>query len=411
MKISMTPTAIHSLIIRGTRYEAKDKDNTGLIIRVGANGTKKWGFRSRIKTGIKGHSPEYRDSFGDVVVGVGGKPDRSNIAKAKEWASNLKALTQAGTDPREERTKAHNAPTLNDVWNMYRNSRQSLKKAKSSQEADERLWRLHIAPTFSFQKVASITVPLIANFYDVKKASGRNASQIMALLSAIMSKAVRNGVIPSNPCREIKREKETPIEWERLETSEERNALLRAAYEHSDEAGLIVEAALITGARKQEILKARWEDITPKDDGQGLWRIQNTKQKRPHRINLPPNLYKNLQRWQSREGVIRVKGWVFPSTTKEDTPREDVKRFFTTIKNQIGKPRLRFHDLRHDFGTQLALQGMKATDIMAAMGHASIQTTMRYIHLAEAEAASEATNIREREMLRAVAFPHKSGPF
>ena len=135
---------------------------------------------------------------------------------------------------------------------------------------------------------------------------------------------------------------------------------------------MIVEIALKTGARKQEILKTRWEHITTKDDGQGLWVIPNTKQKRAHRSNLPIHLFSKLRDWQKRDGVIRAHGWVFPSSSKEDAPREDVKRFFNLIRIQIGKPRLRFHDLRHDFGTQLALAGMTATDIMAAMGHSSL---------------------------------------
>jgi len=47
-----------------------------------------------------------------------------------------------------------------------------------------------------------------------------------------------------------------------------------------------------------------------------------------------------------------------------------------------------------------------ATDIMAAMGHSSLQTTMRYIDLAEAEMASVASTMREeaieREKLRLI---------
>lgn len=38
-----------------------------------------------------------------------------------------------------------------------------------------------------------------------------------------------------------------------------------------------------------------------------------------------------------------------------------------------------FHDLRHTFGT-LAVQEFPLHDVQAFMGHASIETTMRYAH-------------------------------
>jgi integrase len=39
-----------------------------------------------------------------------------------------------------------------------------------------------------------------------------------------------------------------------------------------------------------------------------------------------------------------------------------------------------FHDLRHTFGTQCAAKGIDLRRIQAWMGHADIQTTMRYLH-------------------------------
>ena len=120
MEISMTPTAINDLAATGKRYEARDKAKTGLLIRVGADGSLRWGFRARIKTGVSGRSPEFRDSFGSVIMGAGGKPDKENIHQAKQWAIALKALTDAGTDPRETRNALAAAPTLSDIWLNYR---------------------------------------------------------------------------------------------------------------------------------------------------------------------------------------------------------------------------------------------------------------------------------------------------
>jgi integrase len=42
-------------------------------------------------------------------------------------------------------------------------------------------------------------------------------------------------------------------------------------------------------------------------------------------------------------------------------------------------PALRFHDLRHTFGT-LAAQGFDLVNVQAMMGHADSRTTARYLH-------------------------------
>jgi integrase len=43
-------------------------------------------------------------------------------------------------------------------------------------------------------------------------------------------------------------------------------------------------------------------------------------------------------------------------------------------------PALRFHDLRHTFGSQLASAGVPLTDIQHYLGHSSISTTQVYLH-------------------------------
>jgi integrase len=55
-----------------------------------------------------------------------------------------------------------------------------------------------------------------------------------------------------------------------------------------------------------------------------------------------------------------------------------------------------FHDLRHTFGT-LAVQVWALCDVQAYMGHADIQTTMRYVHFVpKVGAAREFTDAVQR---------------
>ena len=54
------------------------------------------------------------------------------------------------------------------------------------------------------------------------------------------------------------------------------------------------------------------------------------------------------------------------------------RRFYDAL-DRAGLERIRFHDLRHTFGT-IAAQAFPLTDVKAYMGHADIQTTMIYVH-------------------------------
>jgi integrase/recombinase XerC len=42
--------------------------------------------------------------------------------------------------------------------------------------------------------------------------------------------------------------------------------------------------------------------------------------------------------------------------------------------------KIRFHDLRHTFGTRLGEAGRSPYEIARLMGHANIQTSMIYVH-------------------------------
>lgn len=56
-----------------------------------------------------------------------------------------------------------------------------------------------------------------------------------------------------------------------------------------------------------------------------------------------------------------------------------LRRRYEVALRRAGLRRLRFHDLRHVFGS-LAITRADIVEVQAWMGHADIQTTMRYLH-------------------------------
>ena len=84
--------------------------------------------------------------------------------------------------------------------------------------------------------------------------------------------------------------------------------------------------------------------------------------------------------------------------------RSRVKHPFWTCIQVAGVPKIRLHDLRHSFASQLVAKGIPLKGVQTLLGHADIRMTMRYAHLSPSETA------RYVEVLDAPACP-VSSPF
>jgi integrase len=71
-------------------------------------------------------------------------------------------------------------------------------------------------------------------------------------------------------------------------------------------------------------------------------------------------------------------GYVVPS---HDGPR--TRDWFEDAVKRAGIQNLPWHDLRHAFASRLVMAGVPLRTLQVLMGHKSIETTLRYAHLAE----------------------------
>jgi site-specific recombinase XerD len=72
-----------------------------------------------------------------------------------------------------------------------------------------------------------------------------------------------------------------------------------------------------------------------------------------------------------------------------------MRRIFRTHRARSGAARVRPHRLRHTYGTELAAAGIDLLVLRELMGHASPETTGRYVHLSAETLAAEYTAARE----------------
>jgi len=96
---------------------------------------------------------------------------------------------------------------------------------------------------------------------------------------------------------------------------------------------------------------------------------------------------------------------VFPGTTGDHLDGSALRRRYKEAQTSAKLRPLRFHDLRHTFGS-LAIRRASIVDVQHYLGHADSKTTTRYLHYAartdEAKRLGEAFALSETTEATAV---------
>ncbi len=194
----------------------------------------------------------------------------------------------------------------------------------------------------------------------------------LQLLSRIFSLAIERELIHTNPCKGVKLCRVGNIVTRYLTTEEEKRLLAsltgRRAYIRD-----VVAIDLHTGMRLREILGLHKSQV---DFIRNVIELLETKSGKPRTIPIHPDIKPTLQRLCEQAGE---NGYLFESE-QTGKPIHDIKTAWRNALDDAEITNLRFHDLRHTFGTRAADGGAHVKDIQAVMGHADVRTTMRYVH-------------------------------
>jgi integrase len=266
------------------------------------------------------------------------------VEEAREEARKVLSRATLGGDPVAEKTARKTIPTLKEWTDEYIGEAKGRISAPWIRESRR---YLNVAcETLGHHPLDKISVEDVNRFFQAEREKGpTTANRALAALRACLSSAWRRELIPDNPATKVRAVRENPPR-NRVLTDDELARLLKVLDSYPDPH---VRAAFLLlvqcGARRSEVLRAKWEDF---DLDQGQWRLPRPKSQRPEVIPLTEESVKLL------ESLTRYGPYLIPGR-KEENPRTTLHGPWKIIKEAAGIKNVTPHDLRRSYGLQVAL--------------------------------------------------------
>ncbi|TVQ95330.1 MAG: site-specific integrase [Desulfovibrionales bacterium] len=324
------------------------KDGKAKVDYIGMN---LGGFLLEVRsTGTATYYLRYRDKGGQIRQVKLGTPESITLEEARTRAKTLKSQTVIGFDPKRERDRMKAVPLFRDfVENQYL---PYAKTYKRSWEQDQRVIEKRMIRLWGKKRMNEFTTQDLIAFQNALHQGGLKAGSVnryMALVKYIFNLAERWEVIDKAPTRNTLR-LENNARKERFLNENEMVLLLETLKQcASPVVPDIIEFLMLTGARRNEVLGMRWEEL---DTDKGHWTIpaRRNKSKRNKVLPLSQQALDLLNRRS------RASDFVFPNP---DTgkPLVNIYSSWDRIRNLAGLSDVRIHDLRHSYASLLVNQG------------------------------------------------------
>ena len=355
-----------------------DSDLKGFYVDVQGSGRKSFRVRYRVEKKLR-------------VVTIG---DAALISsdEARKLALSLIRSAKLGIDKTVLIQKGQGPKVGNFFVEKYL---PYVKSYKRSWTTDQSMILNHLVPKLGELHMGSMSPPDVASFVELMKSQGYalgTCNRALVLLRYGFELALRWKVagVDSNPVKEIKNLK-NDNRIERFLSNEQAARLLTAVKQsESNMLQYIVLFLIYTGARKREVLDAKWQDI---DWEKKSWRIPKTKSGKVRHIPLSMGALDVITtlKFLLSEGEWGVESkpqnfseiserFIFMNTR---TGKAYISFFYSwdAARIRAGLPDLRVHDLRHSFASFLVNAGRSLYEVQELLGHADIRTTSRYAHL------------------------------
>lgn len=252
-------------------------------------------------------------------------------------------------------------------------------------KAHRSLFACAILPQFGFRDIATIAPQEVAAWFARAGGSQGTRNRALAVLSGMMRHAEILGLRSpgSNPCQGLRRRKNR-FEVHRLSQQDYRRLgeVLRRIEHTEPVIASLVRFLALTGCRKSEARLLRWDMLDA------------------NRVALPDSKTGPCAIWLGKAALALIAeqpmtcAFVFAIKDKPVSGAR-VAKTWNKVRNEIGLPALRLHDLRHGFASVAISSGESLRTVSGLLGHSELQTTAGYAQFAEAPVRQAAERVAE----------------
>lgn len=395
MAKALTHISVENLKPAPTRREVPDGKIAGLYLVLQPSGARSWAVRYRVDGTPK-------------KLTIGPYP-AVDLAAARRRAQEAIGDVAAGKDPAavkragREARKAAEAPSdrVEAVAASFLEKYVKRKVGAVWAREAERLFRVEIVPRLGVRRLGEIKKSDIHDLLDgiVERGSPITANCTLAIFRRLCNWSVERGIIAISPCTAIK-PPAPERSRDRVLDDDEKRLAWRAFEQVSWPFGPIAQLLLLTGARRDEVAEARWNEF---DLDSKTWTIPKERSKNGNAHEIPLSgaairILTTLPKIGDRKGAL-----VFSTTGR--TSVSGFSRAKTLIDTAIAEARGEdvgpmapwvFHDLRRSAASGMACLGIAPHVVEAVLNHKSgsikgvAAVYNRYNYGAEKRAALEA---------------------
>ena len=365
MKHKFTKTSITALICNNPhgREFVRDTQCRGLCIEVRSTGGKTYYYT-------------FRDARGKQRMHKLANAADITPQQARVLCERARAKVAMGADVVVEREQYRTAPTVAQFYNE--SYLPYIKSYKRSWCTDHSVFTNHVLPIIGTEFMDAVTAEHIGTVMqrvNTRLAHG-SCNKILVFMRYMFNLAIRwrTAGIVSNPTASHKLFKLSNHRERFLSAAETQTLLTAVNTSPNTMLKYIVPMLLLTGARKREVLDARWCDV---DTARSFWRIPMTKSGRERHVPLSTAALKLLITVPRRNCE-----YIFPNP-RTLKPYVSIFISWHTARTAAGFGDVRIHDLRHSFASFLVNAGCSLYSVQKILGHASVSMTQRYSHLSQ----------------------------
>jgi integrase len=324
-------------------------------------------------------------------------------ASARAWLDDTLAKARRGELPGMVRTGTTFAAACDD-WLAYKRDR----KVKLSTQIDyehmvDRMKKVFGEKFGAHVKLEDVTPEMVEGFRDALVAedlADRTVNKYLTVLHGLFVWAQRRHKLPANPVANVERRPHAKRGNIDVFSREEVLALVRAAASEQD--GTIFLTAAFTGLRLGELLALRWRDVDFANSAVHVrqsftnGRVDTPKSGQERVVPMADEVAEVLAKLGKREDYTADDDLVFCGAKGGHLAGHKLRDRYKAALKKAGLRELRFHDLRHTFGTH-AIRAADSREVMEWMGHQDLATTQRYLQFKPRQDAARRISAAFRE--------------